>query len=173
MRVLRLNDDRTIDVDLDGTQVQLRPPTIGEWRKIRDTYLTADAGFRDQVAEWEARNADPDVTEPGPRPDAIDYVWSDANPYGQAFAVVIATLSNQTPDADRLPMWASSGSIYATLHDHWRKVPVTRANEPAPLVDPPFDPVAAGLTGQPATPPEQPARPLPRAVQGFVNQQGT
>jgi len=167
--VLRLNDDRSVDLTLDdGTTVHLRPPTIGEWRKIREAYRAADNGWDDVQREHEEAVATtPDGEQPPPRPVAGDYLYSDANPYGAAFAVMVDELSNTRPDADALPLWATEPGLFTALFKHWRNVRIDRTQPPtAPTraADVPFDPIAAGL--QP-----QPARPLPKAVQGAIAQQ--
>lgn len=142
--------DRTVELTLDdGTEVRLRPPTIGEWRKIREGYLAADNGLADLRAQWE-QNPDSDEDEP----NAGAYVWGDSNPYGSAFALLISELSASVIDADRLPVWATDPRLFLALHEHWRTIPVERINEPAEVE---FDPVAAGI------------KPLPAAVQTFLN----
>ncbi len=165
--MLRLNDDRSVDLTFDdGTQVHLNPPTIGQWRKIRDAYRAADDGWDDvqrEHAEQVATTPDGQAAPAAPKP--MDYIYSDGNPYGAAFAVMVDELSTQRPDADSLPLWATEPGLFSALHKHWRTVPIERTQPPAApaQADVPFDPVAAGL--QPA-----PARPLPKAVQGALAQ---
>lgn len=166
--VLRLNDDRSVDLTFDdGTEVHLTPPTIGQWRKIREAYRAADDGWADVLREHdEAVATTPDGEQAPDKPVPADYLYSDANPYGAAFAVMVDELSTSRPDADSLPLWATEPSIFTALFKHWRTVNVERVQPPtAPAQpEPPFDPVAAGLA-------EQPARPLPKAVQGALAQQ--
>lgn len=185
--MLRLNADRTIDVLYDdGNEVKLRPPTIAEWRKVREAYMAGERAWKDEVRAYQQMLEEvAEGDEVPPPPVMQEFQYGDANPFGQAFALVVDTLSNTTPSADDLPVWAADPRLYKDLHDHWRVVKIERAHVPTPAPEPagdvPFDPVAAGLQPEPVTPTQQPApaspaplgmqqRPLPRAVQGALSQ---
>lgn len=168
--VLTYNDDRTVDITLDdGRRIHLRPPNITEWRKIRDAYLAADSGLAQLREDWERDHPD----DPGAHL-AGEYTWSDQNPYGTAFALIIDTLSDSPIDSDRLPVWATDPRLYPSLYQFWRTIPIGRDDTPArplaaaaPEESPPFDPVAAGLTPTVPTSPVS-GKPLPRVVQDAI-----
>lgn len=162
--MLTLNADRSITVDLgEGRTALMRPPTISEWRKIREVYTAALTEFVERHEAWEAERAahnqagDPEAPL-ADEPTQSDVVWSDGNPVGRAFATVLEMLAGLTIDADNLPMWATDRQLPQVFHDQWATVLVVRHNETAPT-----PPGPAGPVGPSQLPP------LPPAVQAGID----
>lgn len=160
--MLTLNADRSITVDLgEGRTAVMRPPTISEWRKIRDVYGAALTEFAERHQAWEAEivelNAagDPEAVVPDePKPN--DIVWGDGNPIGRAFATVLEMLAGLSIDADQLPMWATDREIPGVFHEQWATVRIERHNQPA--AESPSGPIGPA-----------PLPPLPPAVQAGID----
>lgn len=162
--VLHSNRHATVVLD-DGTQVRLRPPTVGEWRKIRAAYAAAQArldGITDPTALADALYGYDPADDPAADPDSP--ADREEPPYAAAFAVVLQTLGNTRLDPDGQPLWAGGADPYLRLYAHWRKVDVVLAAPPADTPD-----VAPGGDGTvsdtappaPAMPPQPPGDPVP------------
>ncbi len=100
---------RTIAASLTSGAVTLREPTVGEWRQIRTAYADASVA----------------VAEGGE-----DAVWGDVPAFAHAFALTVGLLSDSAePDADKLPMWASSVDCYVEMRSLWSTPEVTRPEQ--------------------------------------------
>lgn len=152
-----LNADRTITIVMDDRRrVVLRPPSIGQFRQVRDRYAVADKEYKDALHQLVI-----DAGVPGEAQLlAIDVdkaiVGEETSPYAAAFAFMVGVLSDtMEPDPDSLPMWAGRGGVYAVAAGHWRYVQIVPVHEPetakaAEQTQPYFDP--------------QPTAPEPAAV---------
>lgn len=121
---LRLLNNRHVEVVLaDGKVVDLRPPTVAEWRKILEAFRLAE----DILA--------------GSEEGVVLTMFGEAAPFATALSVAIDTLSASTVKPDRLPVWAGQSGIVATLWGHWSQmaVEVEEATTPEPAL-PSYDP---------------------------------
>lgn len=180
--VLHANRHCTVVLD-DGTLVPLRPPSVAEWRTIRHAYASAAAAI---AAVPEAQRADllygydpaddrpttatagDDAAGDGAQPTSDDGGQAEQAVYAVAFSRVVETVGTTRVDADRLPMWATSGSLYATLYEHWRRVDVVMA-QPADDVDvADVPPGGSGPVADTAAP-QQPPPPAALQTNGGVD----
>lgn len=155
-----LNTDRSITVVLEqDRRVELRPPSIGEFRKIRNIYKIADVEFKAILNE--ADRAAKDAGEDLLIVDADRaLVGDESSPYAAAFAFTLELLGGiVAPDPDTLPMWAGRAGMYPVLANHWRSVNVVPVNEAAaPPTEAEFNPHFPGPVDEPAVAEEPPVR---------------
>lgn len=129
---MRLLLNRHVEIALsDGKVVDLRPPTVAEWRKIVEAFR-----FAEDVMAAAAEGESP-----------ILVMFGEAAPYATALSVAIDTLSSSSVKPDRLPVWAGQMGVVSALWNHWSQMAIeveeAKPDPDLPSYDP-QDPLALG-----------------------------
>ena len=103
-------------VRANGTQIGLRPPTLGEIRRIVAAYLAADEAVKDVDGRTRMQRLSGGLLA---NPDD-----NATAPYGVAFATVVHTLAGVEIAPDDLPLWAGSGELFTGLYAHWKNLTI-------------------------------------------------
>lgn len=136
----------------DGRTVDLRPPSIAEFRIIRDAYGQAEEQSR---ASEDLLPRLPDGNVKIIDLDSVA-VGDEASPGAVAFSVMIDTIGSAVIKPDDLPAWTSQTRVYLLLANVWRQVAIKNTgapdtDKPVPI-QPHFDQPAAEPEPAPAAP---------------------
>lgn len=112
--MITLLPNRHVRVEVsEGVWVDLRPPTVGEWRAVLEAYTAADEKLSGEGDRLKAN------------------LMAKPSPYAKAFATAINLLSTggaAKVDADKLPLWVTDGrATFGLLYDHWREIKLEMA----------------------------------------------
>lgn len=150
--VLHMRNRHITYVDNDGLSIVLRPPGLGNWRKILSKWITAEG-----LATVKATEADPRGPLQRTYGGNMDDPDADTEaPYAEAFALAVQLCSGTAVPVDNLPVWAGQGSLFAVFYEHWRRIDVSTDDpieEPAETPPVGYGSASSQASELPAAPP--------------------
>lgn len=120
-----LRPDGTAMIRVGGTEIVLRRPTLGEYRRAFEMFQAADDRLQAALNEIPAD----DTVGRVKRANELQLGHNGSAPlYGELLIDLVKLILGESPllsDPEDLPAWAVSSDVSARLLRHWRAVPLS------------------------------------------------